>query len=393
MHSYLHTASAFLQDYNGTTPLHLALKQFFNGQKKYGSRDRRWISELCFAYMRTSRAFTNAGREQVLLAGLLLTRKAFDATAAQLFARSGWEVPAALYPAGPEEKQDWMRQVVALAATGSFFPLTERLSPLGSLPDFLNSHLRQPAVWLRIRRQRRERVLAELDNAGIVYRAHAAVPQAIALSPGVKLDQCRFLQNGDAEIQDLSSQQTLNGLQPLPGEKWLDACAASGGKSLLLLEQQPALQLTVCDVRSPVLQNLDVRFKRNGVHYAEKWVADLTMANVLPENVFSFDGILADVPCSGSGTWSRTPEQMHYFTAEKLQDYCTRQRAILKNLVRMLKPGGTLVYITCSVYRDENEAQVAELLQTYGLSLVQAGLLEGYTEEADTMFAAVLVRP
>jgi len=121
-------------------------------------------------------------------------------------------------------------------------------------------------------------------------------------------------------------------------------------------------------------------------------VADLTASASIGKFKNSFDGIIADVPCSGSGTWGRTPEQMRFFSRGKLQEYVTKQRAILSNVIKLLKPGGTLVYITCSVYRDENEDQVGYLTTSPGMELLHSGLTEGYETGADTLFSAVLTR-
>src|SRR5690606_8193418 len=105
-----------------------------------------------------------------------------------------------------------------------------------------------------------------------------------------------------------------------------------------------------------------------------------------------FDLVIADVPCSGSGTWSRTPEQLYYFGKEKIQLYASRQRKILEHVTGNAKPGGYLLYCTCSVFRKENEEQV-QYLQDAGWTVVQQEILTGYNMRADTLFAALLQKP
>jgi 16S rRNA (cytosine967-C5)-methyltransferase len=102
-----------------------------------------------------------------------------------------------------------------------------------------------------------------------------------------------------------------------------------------------------------------------------------------------FDLVIADVPCSGSGTWGRDPWAMSMFSMEDLEDYAARQRLILGKSIPHVKAGGYLLYITCSVYAMENEQMVAFIEKQGGLRVVKMGLIEGYTQRADSMFAAL----
>ena len=139
-----------------------------------------------------------------------------------------------------------------------------------------------------------------------------------------------------------------------------------------------------------MLENLKQRLKRNKIFRYHAFSADLASSDSLQRYTDTFDGIIADVPCSGSGTWGRTPEQMSSFTEEKLLQYAQLQRTILDRLIPALRKGGKLVYITCSVYRDENEDQVDYLVSKKGMICLRSGLIEGYADKADTLFAAVL---
>jgi 16S rRNA (cytosine967-C5)-methyltransferase len=97
---------------------------------------------------------------------------------------------------------------------------------------------------------------------------------------------------------------------------------------------------------------------------------------------------VADLPCTGSGTWSRTPEALYYFNPETISNYRQRQERILSNIIMRLKPNGILVYITCSVFADENERMSAKLLESGNMKLEKQAILDGYSEAADSMYAA-----
>ncbi len=170
-----------------------------------------------------------------------------------------------------------------------------------------------------------------------------------------------------------------------------DCCAASGGKSLLAIDIIGNIELTVTDIRKSILENLQERFNKAGVKTYQSMVADLSkpVKNIQPK----YDLVIADVPCSGSGTWGRTPEEMHFFTAEKLAEYSALQKKIISNTVPALLPKSQYLYITCSVYEDENEGAVEFLVKNFGYRLNRMENIKGYQHGADTMFAAWLTSP
>ena len=99
--------------------------------------------------------------------------------------------------------------------------------------------------------------------------------------------------------------------------------------------------------------------------------------------------IILDAPCTGSGAWSRTPEQLYYFKKEKIDHYATLQKNIARNVITYLKSGGSLVYITCSVFKEENEDITEYIEKELKLKLVKIQLLKGYDKNADSLFIAV----
>ena len=115
---------------------------------------------------------------------------------------------------------------------------------------------------------------------------------------------------------------------------------------------------------------------------------------ILSDNpqTLNFDLVLCDTPCTGSGTWSRTPEQLYYFDHKRIEQYASLQKKIVSNIIRGLKRNGSLLYITCSVFKRENEEVIAFIKNNFGYRPVRMELLEGYEKKADTMFAALLTK-
>jgi 16S rRNA (cytosine967-C5)-methyltransferase len=193
------------------------------------------------------------------------------------------------------------------------------------------------------------------------------------------------------EIQDRSSQQTGQYFEPKPGEYWWDCCAASGGKSLMLHDMEPSVKLFVSDVRESVLNNLSERFERAGIKkYTRRVIELLGEIESIEHN--TFDGIILDAPCSGSGTWGRTPEMISQFEIHKIDFFSQLQKDISDNVIQFLKPGKPLIYITCSVFKKENEEIVDFLVNEKGMKLEKMELIRGYENQADTMFAARLLK-
>ena len=196
-------------------------------------------------------------------------------------------------------------------------------------------------------------------------------------------------------IQDYNSQrvgefvklQTTN--YKLQTAVW-DCCAASGGKSIMAYDINPNIELTVSDMRESILENLKKRFAVAGIKKYNSFVADLSngqVAKSVPTKVY--DLIICDAPCTGSGTWSRTPEQLFYFKKETIEKYTALQKKILENVVPHIKPGGQLLYITCSVFKKENEDVVKYVQENFKLKLQKKEILKGYEMKADTLFAAL----
>jgi 16S rRNA (cytosine967-C5)-methyltransferase len=193
-------------------------------------------------------------------------------------------------------------------------------------------------------------------------------------------------------VQDWASQQIA---QFLPKESPLfiwDVCAGAGGKSLILSEQFPKAKLLVSDVRPSILRNLEERFKLHRRNLPQMMEIDLTQ---LPEDVDPLDGkkadlIVCDVPCSGSGTWGRTPEQAWFFKPESINEFSEKQRNIVLRAADFLTDDGTLFYITCSVFASENEDNTKKICESGRLKIIHQTIINGFDNQADCLFVAVL---
>ena len=148
------------------------------------------------------------------------------------------------------------------------------------------------------------------------------------------------------------------------------------------------IELTVSDIRESILSNLKNRFETAGIKNYHSFVADLTDPD-FQLSASNFQLIICDAPCTGSGTWSRTPEQLYYLKRKTVDVYVAMQQQIVSKVIPHLQPGGIFIYITCSVFKHENEEIVDFIKEKFHLQLLQMELLKGYDKKADSMFAAV----
>jgi 16S rRNA (cytosine967-C5)-methyltransferase len=190
----------------------------------------------------------------------------------------------------------------------------------------------------------------------------------IALEPGELLTASRAVVSGDVtdfldgrvRLQDEGSQLVAELVSENPGQKVksiLDLCAAPGGKTLILAERNPDARIVAMESSAPRLEQLKMRL----ASYSARIECRLADATALTEDS-AFDLALADVPCSGTGTLGRNPEIRHRLRPDDLARQAERQRAILTAALRAVRPGGSVVYSTCSLEPEENEQIVAAVL-------------------------------
>ncbi|MDP2189409.1 MAG: RsmB/NOP family class I SAM-dependent RNA methyltransferase [Sphingobacteriaceae bacterium] len=382
-----------LQAYQPEKDLNVFIKTHLKQFPKMGSRDRREVSSLIYDAIRVKLLFPNADlKQQVWLGQLLCESAVTDFVHHWTEQITGKPLPDLTDLAS---KLKWLDPLGFVADWSNFFPWSEQISSAVELQSFYAAHLMHPITWIRVKSRALQAFLKELEAKGIKYEQHELLPTALAFPAATKLDQLQHWQSGAIEVQDLASQMTAALFTPKKGESWLDACAGSGGKSLMLLDMVSDVRLFVSDIREEALTRLHERFKRAGIRSYSRTQADYTQPQPLA-NAGSFpkqfDVVLADVPCSGSGTWSATPEMLISQRQLNLTAFTDRQKAITANLVPSIKEGGRLVYLTCSVYKQENEEVVEYLVATHGLKIVEQQYFQASTEGGDVLFGAVLMK-
>ncbi|MBW0176531.1 methyltransferase domain-containing protein [Sediminibacterium sp.] len=385
--SYFNTAIALIQGYNGTTPLVHYLKQYFAVEKKHGAKDRKYIAHLCYSYYRLGHALKELTVKERLRIALFFAEKM----------PGYWN---GLYK--PDWIKNWSDDLVERVAyveqqypvfsIQHIYPWKEEMSAGIDLAELCYAQFTQPDLFIRLRPGKEEQVKQKLKIAEIHFTEIEKA--SLAMANGTKLDTVLNIDE-EAVIQDLNSQRIGRffpaDILSSPIKVW-DCCAASGGKSILVKDTLGNIDLTVSDARNSILHNLQARFEKAKLTQYNAFQADLSTSTFQPtEN--AFDLVICDAPCTGSGTWSRTPEQLSFFGTDKITLFTALQKKISQNIISTVKPGGYLMYITCSLFKRENEDIVNLLLaENKSLELVKLELLKGYHQKSDTMFVALLKR-
>jgi len=382
-----HHLYAILDTYRNELPLHHFLKSYYRNQPKLGSRDRRALSDAVYAWYRCGKALGNDihTREEQILAALFLCGlrpKAFG----NLFPEA-W---APLWESTLHARMEQLKTDGYAVALEQLFPYPDlQFSQAIMRTEWLESITGQPRLFLRIRKNA-DKIERVLKQAGIPFEWITTT--CLALPNGTAIDQ--LILPDAYVVQDASSQATGAFFKPAANEQWWDCCSGAGGKSLLLKDLLPTVRLLATDVRESILRNLKQRFLSYDYPAPVTAVLDAADEEAVRAKMGPrlFDGIICDVPCTGSGTWARTPESLYFFDPEILSTYTERGTAILRHAADYLKPDGKLVYITCSVFRAENEAVVEKVAVEKGLRIEQVQLINGIARQADCLFVAVLMR-
>ena len=385
--SYFNTAIRIIELYNGSLPLSHFLKQYFSENKKHGSKDRKFITHACYNYFRTGNALKNYSTEERLKISLFLCNK--NAGDWKILFDDKWlnkwnEILG--------ERIAFIKTVYASFNVNEIFPVIDVLSSGIDIAAFIQSHLIQPDVFLRIRNHH-DQIIKKLQQHEILFGE--IEENCIAISNTTKIDSVINIDD-EAVIQDYSSQRIKELLEIIKSQilnpdfkihVW-DCCAGSGGKSILAYDILQKINLTVSDIRSSIIHNLNDRFKKAGIINYKSFVTDITNSKNKVQNL-NFDLIICDAPCTGSGTWGRTPEQLYFFQSKKIEDYTALQQRIVSNASNHLKEQGYFLYITCSVFKAENEDMVEFIQKKFQFTLIKTKLLKGYSKKADTIFAAL----
>ncbi len=381
----LRYAVKIVETFRGEMPLHTWLKNFFRENKQMGSSDRKQVSGMVYGFYRLGRAAESGSTSDKIITGIFLCSNSHSELLE--YFKPAWNNKIA----SPFQEKYAMLGAEYLAL--NVFPWKNELSGEVDHAKFCESFFIQPDLFIRLRPGMEEIVKQKLRHAGIEFRQIGN--SCIALHNATRIDHIIEI-NKEAVVQDYSSQQTGQFFEPLPmddGAKqstaW-DCCAGSGGKSIMLYDIHPGIELTVSDIRESILTNLKKRFSEAGIKKYTAFISDLSTVNHQPSTP-RYDLIIADVPCTGSGTWGRNPEALYFFDEKEIGRYSNLQKKIVSNIIPALKKNGRLVYITCSVFKKENEEMVDFIRQEFHLRVEKTELLKGYEDKADSMFAASFI--
>ncbi len=336
-----------LDNYHFDQPFHTYFAAQCKLHKNWGSKDRKTYKNACYVYFRLGFMIRTGSVESNIL-----------------FAS--------------QDTDELLKQVTS----NGIFPYPEWVSHSIDFDAWARSILFMRPVYLAVQKGCNEKVEAWLTGQGIVFE------QVAENSIMVKADsKCNELvEKGWAWIMDIASRNTAELIDIKPGEQVWDACSGAGGKALYLTDKfGRQLNLTCSDLRFSVLENLKSRFNATGLKMPRIELADLNEPFQLK---VKYDKILLDVPCSGSGTWGRTPENLSAITPDKIRMFSLLQRNIVRNAIKNLQTEGHLYYITCSVFRAENEENVKYFLENFGLELVSERYVMTDYRKSDILYLA-----
>lgn len=310
------------------------------GERSFGSRDRRLYRELIYATLRH----------------LPWIEPWLDTDPAEAVRRVAWL--AAETPATARFRSELATGQPPSGDRRELLPTWfEAHQPRLFVDPELEFQLRRAPMWLRVQADpgQRDEVEAEFAGRGWTWRTSAMLPDTLELQGEVDVTQTDSWRAGLVEVQDLGSQLLLEAVGVEPGGRWLDLCAGAGGKSLQLARLLgPGGNVSAHDIRGEALEELQRRAERARLR-------NIRLLRAAPSGA-GFDAVLVDAPCSGSGTWRRAPHLKWTTTPELVAARADLQRRLLVQAAALVRPGGRLIYATCSLSRVENEDVVAAFL-------------------------------
>ena len=363
-------------------PADLIVTRYFKTRRYAGSKDRRAVRELVFRAIRAGAERPSSGRAAVLALG------AEDSSLEPLFGQ----------PRGPEQLVEG-EEVAERGIVPAW--LLPELSPL-VVPDEWPALLERAPLDLRVNiaRANREAMLAQFDGA----EPTALSPWGIRLPLDSRIDDHFAFASGLVEVQDEGSQLIALACEPRAKERVLDLCAGAGGKSLALAAAAPSASILATDSNRARLSRLVPRAERAGADIAVRLLNPPNELQELSDWRGQADLVLVDAPCSGCGTWRRSPEGRWRLTPERLERLVTLQKRLLEMAAELVKPGGRLVYAVCSLLSREGAGQIQAFLDGRSSWIVEetpiaAGRLDGAGrmltpghDATDGFFVARLVR-
>lgn len=362
---------SILENYQSATmPLDCFLRRYFKEHRAIGAKDRAYICQSIYGMVRWL--------------GLL-----------DHFSKANWQ----------ERLELWQRFDPLSYLDDESIPLHQRLSFPKAVFEKISSYYgveickkiclasKKPAPnTIRINRLKTSRELffeASKDKYSLEISPHS--PDALYFRKKENYFSLEEFKKGLFEVQDEGSQIVASLIEAKKGNKVLDYCCGSGGKTLAFAAQMEGKgQIYLHDIREAALLQCKKRLKRAGIQNAQILHVDTKQLQRLKKKM---DWVLADVPCSGSGTWRRNPDMLWKFNEKSLQELVGKQRMIFEKALSFCRKGGKIVYATCSIFEEENEAMIEHFLRTYPVKVQgrQIKILPGQND-MDGFFAVTMIK-
>ena len=360
-----HAVAAASEALRFTGPADETLSHYFRKHRALGQSERAFVAETLFAVLRRKRSLEAAAESaepRLLVAAALVRVLGFSGRALaglydeELIARLRGADGDAFPLAVRAELPDWLWQRLA-AAHGEAEALT------------LAQALANPApldLRVNLARASREEVLARLETDEIAARATPHSPAGIRLGGKPPINRHPLFKDGLVEVQDEGSQLIAWLLAPRRGEMIADYCAGAGGKTLAAAALMRGTgRIYAFDTSPKRLAALAPRAARAGITNVHTVVLAAGQDARVKRLAGKLDRVLVDAPCSGFGTLRRNPELKWRYGPEAVAELVDKQRRILDAASRLLKPGGRLVYATCSILEEENEAVARQFVASH----------------------------
>ncbi len=351
---------------------------FFRARRYIGSGDRRAVSDRAWRVLRSRRRLTwwlgragTAPTPRMLIAASLLL-EGWALSGVQQSYSGGQFGPAPLLPEertaasvleGHTLDHPEMPQAVRLEIPDWLLP--HLAARFGDMLDIEMAAMDTPApldLRVNLLKATREQALSALAAEGIESEPTTLSPWGLRIEGRRAVTTGPAFQTGLVEIQDEGSQLAAALVGALPQMRVADWCAGAGGKTLAMaMTMENRGHIVACDVHDRRLEGAVRRLRRAGVHNVERHL-------IAPGDKWTkrragtFDRVLVDAPCTGTGTWRRNPDARGRLRPNDLAELLPKQAAILDDAAKLVRPGGRLVFVTCSLLLEENEAQVDAFL-------------------------------
>lgn len=343
-----HLLSLLTQFEEQSLPLDRAVNLYFRNHRALGPKDRKEIAEGVYGICRWQRLIDALIPSPATWESRIDCYQTFNPKEHQ----DRDDLPLAVRCSCPEELFQWMSnaygeekafELASVANTPA--PTTVRVNALKTTRDALME------TWK--------------TQFSVTECAHS--PYGIQFNERPQLFSLPEFTNGFFEMQDEASQLVADLVRAEPGQQVMDYCAGSGGKTLAFAPKMNLRgQIFLHDIRAHALQEARLRLRRAGIQNAQVVASDSPKLNKLKKRM---DWVLVDAPCTGTGTLRRNPDMKWRLDTAMLNRLVSEQRVIFEKALSFLKPGGHIVYATCSVLPQENQEQVERFMRLYGLKL------------------------